>query len=209
MSEGCSLPWPGPEGGTGCTGPKACSRATPCCLSACCGGPGEQPVPVSARLWAIPCPGQGPLPLSIGDGSVMGLSSQRERGHHCDHKPLPRPGQQDRTQPHAEGHLPGHPVLTIKNAGAMAWAWWQLRSKHPLRPAWDSPTPHPAHGPPLRPAQADRRAEISASRSHPLKTPHHLGTNLVHFSENPILYLLLPLIFVNKCSFGCKVELEY
>lgn len=35
-----------------------------------------------------------------------------------------------------------------------------------------------------------------------------LNANLGHFSENPILYLLLPLIFVNKCSFGCKVELE-
>nr|CAO77899.1 solute carrier family 10, member 3 [Mus musculus] len=38
--------------------------------------------------------------------------------------------------------------------------------------------------------------------------PSALNTNLGHFSENPILYLLLPLIFVNKCSFGCKVELE-
>uniref|UniRef100_A0A286Y0V9 P3 protein n=1 Tax=Cavia porcellus TaxID=10141 RepID=A0A286Y0V9_CAVPO len=35
-----------------------------------------------------------------------------------------------------------------------------------------------------------------------------LTTDLAHFSENPILYLLLPLIFINKCSFGCKVELE-
>lgn len=38
--------------------------------------------------------------------------------------------------------------------------------------------------------------------------PSTLNPNLGHFSENPILYLLLPLIFVNKCSFGCKVELE-
>ncbi|XP_038237970.1 P3 protein [Dermochelys coriacea] len=34
----------------------------------------------------------------------------------------------------------------------------------------------------------------------------HAG--LGHFSENPLLYALLPLIFVNKCAFGCKVELE-
>ncbi|KAL1247083.1 hypothetical protein QQF64_022459 [Cirrhinus molitorella] len=31
---------------------------------------------------------------------------------------------------------------------------------------------------------------------------------LSHFSENPVLFALLPLIFVNKCAFGCKVELE-
>lgn len=31
---------------------------------------------------------------------------------------------------------------------------------------------------------------------------------LGHFSENPVLYVLLPLIFVNKCAFGCKVEEE-
>ncbi|XP_067403017.1 P3 protein [Emydura macquarii macquarii] len=36
--------------------------------------------------------------------------------------------------------------------------------------------------------------------------PGPLG--LGHFSENPLLYVLLPLIFVNKCAFGCKVELE-
>ncbi|XP_040830645.1 P3 protein [Ochotona curzoniae] len=35
-----------------------------------------------------------------------------------------------------------------------------------------------------------------------------VGAAQAHFSESPILYLLLPLIFVNKCSFGCKVELE-
>ncbi|XP_060933315.1 P3 protein [Limanda limanda] len=29
---------------------------------------------------------------------------------------------------------------------------------------------------------------------------------LAHFSENPVLFALLPLIFVNKCAFGCKVE---
>lgn len=29
-----------------------------------------------------------------------------------------------------------------------------------------------------------------------------------HFSENPVLFALLPLIFINKCAFGCKVEVE-
>ncbi|XP_078400648.1 P3 protein [Cetorhinus maximus] len=31
-------------------------------------------------------------------------------------------------------------------------------------------------------------------------------TSLAHFSQNPLLYFLLPLIFINKCAFGCKVE---
>ncbi|XP_029910338.1 P3 protein [Myripristis murdjan] len=31
---------------------------------------------------------------------------------------------------------------------------------------------------------------------------------LSHFSENPVLFGLLPLIFINKCAFGCKVEVE-
>ncbi|XP_056137238.1 P3 protein [Lampris incognitus] len=31
---------------------------------------------------------------------------------------------------------------------------------------------------------------------------------LSHFSENPVLFALLPLIFVNKCAFGCKVDVE-
>lgn len=31
---------------------------------------------------------------------------------------------------------------------------------------------------------------------------------LSHFSENPVLFALLPLIFVNKCAFGCKVEVD-
>ncbi|KAG7281530.1 hypothetical protein CRUP_007564 [Coryphaenoides rupestris] len=32
--------------------------------------------------------------------------------------------------------------------------------------------------------------------------------SLSHFSENPVLFALLPLIFINKCAFGCKVEVE-
>ncbi|KAM8892259.1 P3 protein [Spinachia spinachia] len=34
------------------------------------------------------------------------------------------------------------------------------------------------------------------------------SSGLSHFSENPVLFALLPLIFVNKCAFGCKVEVE-
>lgn len=34
------------------------------------------------------------------------------------------------------------------------------------------------------------------------------SVRLAHFSENPVLFALLPLIFVNKCAFGCKVEVD-
>lgn len=34
------------------------------------------------------------------------------------------------------------------------------------------------------------------------------SSGLAHFSENPVLFALLPLIFINKCAFGCKVEVE-
>ncbi|XP_051824285.1 P3 protein [Antechinus flavipes] len=37
--------------------------------------------------------------------------------------------------------------------------------------------------------------------------PGHQG-GLGRFSESPVLYMLLPFVFVNKCAFGCKVELE-
>ncbi|XP_035252693.1 P3 protein-like [Anguilla anguilla] len=37
---------------------------------------------------------------------------------------------------------------------------------------------------------------------------HFQSGGLSHFSENPLLFALLPLIFINKCAFGCKVEVE-
>ncbi|MEE6505659.1 hypothetical protein FKM82_005609 [Ascaphus truei] len=38
--------------------------------------------------------------------------------------------------------------------------------------------------------------------------PESVGSAVGHFSESPLLYALLPLLFVNKCAFGCKVDLE-
>ncbi|XP_048343132.1 P3 protein [Sphaerodactylus townsendi] len=49
----------------------------------------------------------------------------------------------------------------------------------------------------------DFRIHVSAGSSE--SAPH---SGLGHFSENPVLYALLPLIFLNKCAFGCKVEVE-
>ncbi|XP_077185723.1 P3 protein [Paroedura picta] len=51
--------------------------------------------------------------------------------------------------------------------------------------------------------RVDFRIRVTPSGPEPA-----LWTSLGHFSENPILYALLPLIFLNKCAFGCKVEVE-
>ncbi|XP_072287771.1 P3 protein-like [Pyxicephalus adspersus] len=40
------------------------------------------------------------------------------------------------------------------------------------------------------------------------EAPEYTGFAASHFSESPLLYALLPLIFINKCAFGCKVDLE-
>uniref|UniRef100_A0A8C5PIN6 Solute carrier family 10 member 3 n=1 Tax=Leptobrachium leishanense TaxID=445787 RepID=A0A8C5PIN6_9ANUR len=42
----------------------------------------------------------------------------------------------------------------------------------------------------------------------PQDVPDYTGSAAGHFSESPILYALLPLLFINKCAFGCKVDLE-
>ncbi|XP_063792590.1 P3 protein [Pseudophryne corroboree] len=38
--------------------------------------------------------------------------------------------------------------------------------------------------------------------------PELSGFAASHFSESPLLYGLLPILFINKCAFGCKVDLE-
>ncbi|KAM5145265.1 P3 protein [Mantella aurantiaca] len=40
------------------------------------------------------------------------------------------------------------------------------------------------------------------------EAPEYTGFVASHFSESPLLFALLPLIFINKCAFGCKVDLE-
>ncbi|XP_053552122.1 P3 protein [Bombina bombina] len=42
----------------------------------------------------------------------------------------------------------------------------------------------------------------------PQESPDYAGSAVGHFSESPLLYALLPLLFINKCAFGCKVDLE-
>ncbi|XP_034290029.1 P3 protein [Pantherophis guttatus] len=51
--------------------------------------------------------------------------------------------------------------------------------------------------------RADFRIRVDTSDLEP-----SIRMSLGHFSENPILFALLPLIFLNKCAFGCKVEVD-
>ncbi|XP_068595709.1 P3 protein [Brachionichthys hirsutus] len=53
----------------------------------------------------------------------------------------------------------------------------------------------------------DYSIRVEPGGGDPAGCPAQPG-GLSHFSENPVLFALLPLIFVNKCAFGCKVEVE-
>lgn len=55
--------------------------------------------------------------------------------------------------------------------------------------------------------RSDYAIRVAPSNDDPATRLIQSG-GLSHFSENPILFALLPLIFVNKCAFGCKVEVE-
>lgn len=55
--------------------------------------------------------------------------------------------------------------------------------------------------------RSDYAIRVAPNEDDPATQLFHSG-GLSHFSENPVLFALLPLIFVNKCAFGCKVEVE-
>ncbi|KAJ8416324.1 hypothetical protein AAFF_G00383460 [Aldrovandia affinis] len=55
--------------------------------------------------------------------------------------------------------------------------------------------------------RADYSIRVSPGSSDPATQQVQSG-GLSHFSENPLLFALLPLIFINKCAFGCKVDVE-
>ncbi|KAJ8248850.1 hypothetical protein GJAV_G00228410, partial [Gymnothorax javanicus] len=62
-----------------------------------------------------------------------------------------------------------------------------------------------------RPVLVEERSDYSirvAPSSANLAAERFQLGRLSHFSENPLLFALLPLIFINKCAFGCKVEVE-
>ncbi|XP_055294356.1 P3 protein [Moschus berezovskii] len=208
--EGCSLQWPGPERGTGCTGPQSMLRATLLLVSLLWEARGTASASLSPVL-GHPMPLTRGRYLSIGDGSVMEFEFPEEsegiivitsqyqgQGNGTGPSPMLRVTSLDPE------------VLTIKNVSAIAWGGSgsfvvSIRSGLPGIAPLHIQLTDPRETPPRL---IEERRDFCIKVSPAEDTPTTLGTDLVHFSENPILYLLLPLIFVNKCSFGCKVELE-
>ncbi|XP_075041125.1 P3 protein [Mixophyes fleayi] len=54
----------------------------------------------------------------------------------------------------------------------------------------------------------EERDEFSIHVVPNAEAPEYAGFVASHFSESPLLYGLLPLLFINKCAFGCKVDLD-
>ncbi|KAJ8335552.1 hypothetical protein SKAU_G00388940 [Synaphobranchus kaupii] len=62
-----------------------------------------------------------------------------------------------------------------------------------------------------QPVLVEERSDFSIRVSpiaNDLAAPLVQSGGLSHFSENPVLFALLPLIFINKCAFGCKVDVD-
>lgn len=101
-------------------------------------------------------------------------------------------------------------VLSVQNVSAMNWAngggfLVSIRSGLPgLVPLHIQLLDIHQDPPRLIEERTDFFIKVSPAEDMPAAP----SANMLHFSENPVLYLLLPLIFVNKCSFGCKVELD-
>ncbi|XP_038603931.1 P3 protein [Tachyglossus aculeatus] len=151
--------------------------------------------------------------LSIGDGSALEFEfPERSRGIMVISSRYPRGnGTGPERQPVLTVSSLAPEVLTIENVSA---AGGRARGRFVV-----SIRSGPAGLAPLRLRLLDRRrALIEERRDFRIKVSAPEGDGagegaarpggLAHFSENPLLYLLLPLIFVNKCAFGCKVEVE-
>ncbi|XP_007991342.1 P3 protein isoform X2 [Chlorocebus sabaeus] len=181
QGRGSSQQWPGLGGEDGGTGPLGMLRAALLLISLPWGARGTASSSLStAGGHTVPL--TGGRYLSIGDGSVMEFEFPEE-SEGIIVISSQYPGQANRTVPSPMLRVTSldTEVLTIKN----------------LLDAHEAP-----------PTLIEERRDFCIKVSPAEDTPATLSTDLAHFSENPILYLLLPLIFVNKCSFGCKVELE-
>lgn len=55
--------------------------------------------------------------------------------------------------------------------------------------------------------RSDYSIRVAAGSDDPATQLLESG-GLSHFSQNPVLFALLPLIFINKCAFGCKVDVD-
>uniref|UniRef100_G1RVS8 P3 protein n=1 Tax=Nomascus leucogenys TaxID=61853 RepID=G1RVS8_NOMLE len=181
QGKGSSQQWPGLGGEGGGTGPLGMLRAALLLISLPWGARGTASTSLSTA-GGHTVPPTGGRYLSIGDGSVMEFEFPEE-SEGIIVISSQYPGQANRTVPGPMLRVTSldTEVLTIKN----------------LVDAHEAP-----------PTLIEERRDFCIKVSPAEDTPATLGADLAHFSENPILYLLLPLIFVNKCSFGCKVELE-
>ncbi|XP_010599380.1 P3 protein isoform X1 [Loxodonta africana] len=149
--------------------------------------------------------------LSIGDGSVMEFEFPEEsEGIIVISSQYPAQSNGTRLGPTLRVTSLDTAVLTIKNVSAISWGGGGgfvvsihsgLAGLAPLH--LQLMDLHKA-----QPLLIEERSDFSIKVLPAEDAPATLSADLAHFSENPILYLLLPLIFVNKCSFGCKVELE-
>lgn len=153
--------------------------------------------------------GEGPY-LSIGDGSVMEFEFPEESEGiiviSCRYAGANTTG----PGPTLKVLSLDTEVLSVRNVSARNWASGgsflvNIRS--------GLPGLVPLHIQLLDPHQApprliEERTDFFIKVSPAEDSAAALGTSTLHLSENPILYVLLPLIFINKCSFGCKVELD-
>ncbi|XP_008070729.1 P3 protein [Carlito syrichta] len=180
-ARGSSQRWPGQGVGGGHTGPLGMLRAVLMLISLAPGGRGMASADISTTpSHAVPLT-RGPY-LSIGDGSVMEFEFPEESDGIIVISSQ-YPGQANRTG--------SGPTLRV----------WSLDTEVlTIQNLMD-----PREAPPML---IEERRDFCIRVSPSEDAPATLSAHLAHFSENPILYLLLPLLFVNKCSFGCKVELE-
>ncbi|XP_023972516.1 P3 protein isoform X1 [Physeter macrocephalus] len=208
---GCgSVRWPGPGGGSVCPGPLGVLRASLLLASVLWGARGTASASLSTAVGRA-APLTGRRYLSIGDGSVTEFEFPEEsEGIIVVSSQYPGQGNGTGPGPVLRVTSLDTEVLAVKNVSATAWAGGggfvvSIHSGLPGLAPLHLQLLEPREAPP---ALLEERRDFCIKVARAEDTPATLGTDLAHFSESPVLYLLLPLIFVNKCSFGCKVELE-
>nr|XP_004672177.1 P3 protein [Jaculus jaculus]XP_044996432.1 P3 protein [Jaculus jaculus]XP_044996433.1 P3 protein [Jaculus jaculus]XP_044996434.1 P3 protein [Jaculus jaculus] len=205
-----SQQWPGLGELADCTGPLGMLRAVLLLISLPWGAQVMGSANLSTAL-GYTMPLTGGHYLNIGDGSVTEFEfPEKSEGIIVISSQYPGQANGSGSGPTLWVTSLDTEVLTIKNVSAITWGSGQgfvvsihsgLVGLAPLQLQLMDLQKAP-------PMLIEERRDFCIKVSPAEDTPAALSTNLAHFSENPILYLLLPLIFVNKCSFGCKVELK-
>lgn len=207
---GSSQPWCGPGGGSGCTGTLSKLRAALLLVSLLWGAQGTASTNLNTALGH-----PGPLPggryLSIGDGSVVEFEfPENSEGIIVISSQYQGLSNGSGPSPTLRVTSLDTEVLIIQNVSAITWGIGggfvvSIHSGLPGLAPLHIQLVDPHEGLPML---IEERRDFCIKVSPAEDTTTTVGADLAHFSENPILYLLLPLIFVNKCSFGCKVELQ-